>query len=406
MGKFVAKILAIEMVILLAALTWISYTAHAQTYELAPQARLQFLDANGNPLASGKLRTCTAGSTCNCSTGTGLATYSDNSGTPNANPVVLDSAGRATVYLGASAYQFALCTSANVSVWTQDNISAVGLAALANFNHTTNTIPKFGGSSTLTTSQITDTGSKINLGTANSITADLIIARDGSHTVGVSQAAADGSGTTINGYKSRGSHASPSNVINGDNLFAFQGQAYSGSTFFAAGGVQVSIDGTFTSGQAPPSRVIIYTNTANGSNTEQLRVGSTGLITAQRSINVGAPTGGDKGVGTVNLQGDIYKNNTAYTNPDYVFEHYYSGSIVKFKSNPGANHYTGLMSLTDVESYAKVNYQLPDVGSTHGMFERGDILLRHTEELYLHMFELQHKIDSLEARLSALESRN
>lgn len=77
-------------------------------------------DDNGDPLVGGLLYTYAAG------TSTPLATYSDvNLTTANANPVVLDAAGRATVYLLASAYKFVLKTSAGVTVRTQDNVSAV-----------------------------------------------------------------------------------------------------------------------------------------------------------------------------------------------------------------------------------------------------------------------------------------
>jgi len=91
----------------------------AQTYNLSPVAHQQFFDSSGNPLSGGKLYTCTAGSSC---PGTPLATYSDSSGTSNANPVILDSGGWATVYLSTSAYKFVLKTSADVTVWTQDNV--------------------------------------------------------------------------------------------------------------------------------------------------------------------------------------------------------------------------------------------------------------------------------------------
>jgi hypothetical protein len=77
-------------------------------------------DNNGDPLVGGKLYTYAAG------TSTPLATYSDvGLTTANANPVVLDSAGRATVYLLASSYKFVLKDSSDVTIRTQDNISAV-----------------------------------------------------------------------------------------------------------------------------------------------------------------------------------------------------------------------------------------------------------------------------------------
>jgi hypothetical protein len=74
----------------------------------------------GVPLNGGKLYTYTAG------TVTPLATWTDSALTvANANPVVLSSAGRATVYLSPVSYKFVLKTSADVTVWTQDEIQAV-----------------------------------------------------------------------------------------------------------------------------------------------------------------------------------------------------------------------------------------------------------------------------------------
>ena len=51
------------------------------------------------------------------------ATYSDAAGTvPNANPVVLDSNGSATIRLGSAAYHFVLKDSTGTTtLWYQDN---------------------------------------------------------------------------------------------------------------------------------------------------------------------------------------------------------------------------------------------------------------------------------------------
>lgn len=87
---------------------------------LTPTPKLQFFDSNGDPLSGGKLYTYAAGTT------TPLATYTDyTGGTPNANPVVLDSRGEASVWTGNSSYKFVLKTSADVTVYTVDRISGV-----------------------------------------------------------------------------------------------------------------------------------------------------------------------------------------------------------------------------------------------------------------------------------------
>lgn len=91
------------------------------TGTLSPVARQQFFDSSGIPLAGGLLYTYAAG------TSTPLATYSDSGlVTPNANPIVLDSGGWATIYLSATSYKYLLKTSAGVTVWTQDNVQSVG----------------------------------------------------------------------------------------------------------------------------------------------------------------------------------------------------------------------------------------------------------------------------------------
>jgi hypothetical protein len=85
-------------------------------------AGAQFFDNNGNPLNGGLIYTYAAGTT------TLAATYtSSTGGTANANPIVLDSAGRtpAQIWLTAGlSYKFVLQTSLGVTIKTDDNIFA------------------------------------------------------------------------------------------------------------------------------------------------------------------------------------------------------------------------------------------------------------------------------------------
>lgn len=56
---------------------------------------------------------------------TPLATYSDASlSTLNANPVEMDSAGRATIFLQPRAYKLVFKTAADATLWTRDNVLA------------------------------------------------------------------------------------------------------------------------------------------------------------------------------------------------------------------------------------------------------------------------------------------
>jgi hypothetical protein len=91
-----------------------------------PQPEVQFLDQNGVPLSGAYLCTYAGG------TSTPLATYTDSTAaTPNTNPVVLDTYGRASVWVGPSLYKFVLrtggsgnsCATGSVQ-WTQDNVGS------------------------------------------------------------------------------------------------------------------------------------------------------------------------------------------------------------------------------------------------------------------------------------------
>jgi hypothetical protein len=134
----------------------------------------------------------------------------------------------------------------------------------------------------------------------------------------------------------------------------------------------------------------------SGTNTTALQIGG---AVGGGGVLIGNPTGGDKGLGTINAAGDIYKNNTAYTNPDYVFEKFYTGNIVQFADREGASGYGGLMTLGDLEQYARDNLRLPGItDDPAGLFKRGDIILEKVEEAYLYLFQLAGRISALEAK--------
>jgi len=96
------------------------------TTNIAPQPKLQFFDANGVPLSGGKLYTYAAGTT------TPLASYTNyGGGTANANPVILDSRGEASVWLGTGLYKMVLKSATDVEVWTVDNLNGADAATVA-----------------------------------------------------------------------------------------------------------------------------------------------------------------------------------------------------------------------------------------------------------------------------------
>ncbi len=95
----------------------------------------QFFDNNGVPLAGGLIYTYQAGSS------TPLATYQDNGGTiANANPIVLDSAGRVPNeiwLLNGYSYKFIITSASGTSLITLDNLYGILQTAPA----VTNTVP-------------------------------------------------------------------------------------------------------------------------------------------------------------------------------------------------------------------------------------------------------------------------
>lgn len=79
---------------------------------------VQFFDDNGNPLSNGKLYAYFAGTT------TPKATYTTEEATvENSNPVILDSSGRATVFIEGS-YRFDLYDHNNVLIKSTDDVTS------------------------------------------------------------------------------------------------------------------------------------------------------------------------------------------------------------------------------------------------------------------------------------------
>jgi hypothetical protein len=121
------------------------------------------------------------------------------------------------------------------------------------------------------------------------------------------------------------------------------------------------------------------------------------VMTLGPGLQLGSPTGGDKGSGTLNVATDIYKNNSAYTNPDYVLEHYYRGTVAEFINSPGAREYQGLMPLDVTREFMDANLHLPWVDrGPSGAFGRFDMLLVGQESIMLYVLELEERIRVLE----------
>jgi hypothetical protein len=140
---------------------------------LTPTPKQQIFGSDGLPLVGGKIYTYAAGTT------TPLATYTDyTAGTANTNPIILNSLGQANIWLDTSSYKFSVFTSADVLLYTVDNINApldaAGLAlALSSPTPIGNTVPNTGAFTTLaaTTGNITTVNATTgNITTVNATT--------------------------------------------------------------------------------------------------------------------------------------------------------------------------------------------------------------------------------------------
>ena len=93
---------------------------------VTPYPVFQGFGDDGDPLGGGLFYAFVAG------TSTPLATYSDvGLTTPQTHPIVLNAAGRATIFLTpATSYKLVLKTSAGVSVWSQDNVTVAAATGI------------------------------------------------------------------------------------------------------------------------------------------------------------------------------------------------------------------------------------------------------------------------------------
>ena len=127
---------------------------------LSPTPKQQFFDADGLPLAGGKIFTYAAGTT------TPATTYVDAAGvTANTNPIILNSLGQADIWLLSTAsYKYVVKDADDVTLFTTDNIAVT--LTVASF-----AAPPVIGDATpnsafFTTISLTDTtASKLNVGT-------------------------------------------------------------------------------------------------------------------------------------------------------------------------------------------------------------------------------------------------
>jgi len=99
-------------------------------YSLSPWLKPRFFITGTNrPLAGGLMYTYKAGTTDNATT------YSDDAGTPNTNPIQLDSDGQCDLFLDdAVSYRIILKNSAGVTQFDKDRIASIGSTQVQSFN--------------------------------------------------------------------------------------------------------------------------------------------------------------------------------------------------------------------------------------------------------------------------------
>ncbi len=101
------------------------------------QPHQTFVNLSGNPCAGCSIYSYVAGTT------TPQATYTDSSGAVvNTNPIILDAAGGANIWMGTSAYKFVLIDTDGTTLWTVDNVLAPTPGAAGPF------LPLAGGTAT------------------------------------------------------------------------------------------------------------------------------------------------------------------------------------------------------------------------------------------------------------------
>jgi hypothetical protein len=270
----------------------------------------------------------------------------------------------------------------------------------------------------------------------------------GGNGTGTAKFVFDAFGTAAN-FQSRRADttaASPSAVQSGEGIFTFSGVGW-GTTGWSAAAAQLNFVAAENFSDTTHGAYIAFSTSAPGGGalTERLRINASGgigigtttdpgagnlavagtaaasstatgaltvaggigvagtsciagiIATASGGLQVGTPTGGDPGAGKINVSGGIYLNNTAYTNPDYVFEKHFTGKIERFADKPGAARYRGRLSIEALERHVVENLRFPGIDDAPtDIFERGDIALEKLEETALYLFELNARIGRLE----------
>lgn len=257
-----------------------------------------FVDADGNPLASGKIYTYVAGTTTN------KATYTDSSGdTTLPNPIILDAAGTKEIWLNTDvAYKLVIRTSANAIVNTIDEvlpINPLGTRTPGNIDIT--------GFEFLTTSngdiRLTPNGT----GKVRVSTAYYLPTADGASTAGVST---DGAGTLSFTKQSSSLYSDPTPTLGG-NLSI-------GSYYLKDVNLNKLLYGTAA------TSAVNYIKVSNNMAASAPSITATGSDT-NVSMTISA-----KGTGTIDIAAMVAQTETQAPGSLTILDHTNSNTVVSF----------------------------------------------------------------------------
>jgi hypothetical protein len=198
----------------------------------------------------------------------------------------------------------------------------------------------------------------------------------------------------VNFGKARGTIASPSDVQASDAIGTFVGQAYSSSALRNACGFGFAVEGS-PSGANVPGRITFFTNNGTAYGTRMYLTAAGGLV-------VGAPTGGDKGAGTINANA-VYDDNVLLT--DHVFDIEFGGEA---KPEDRGKLRVAAYKRRTIKQYAqhlKTKRHLPAVpgreawdGDTKpSVGEFASAMLEELERLAVYVVELEERLSALES---------
>jgi|GEM_PF-4857263 len=126
------------------------------------------------------------------------------------------------------------------------------------------------------------------------------------------------------------------------------------------------------------------------------------------SMQVGSPTGGDKGAGSINAQA-VYDDNTLLT--DWVFDDYYDGQVREEDLELHGDHH--MMTIEEMIAFAQENRHLPTITGRQEWNEQGGLSLgklasqlwETAEKNALYIGELNSRLKTLEA-LDSSQAQN